>query len=241
MRIGPIIGHRGAAMLAPENTIESFATAYDYGCRVVEFDVALSADGELFIFHDDLLRRTTNGSGEIWRMNADYIRSLDAGSWFAPCFKGVKIPTLSETLHWLLEHQMQANIEIKGHLELNQAVTHAVVEQIKKIWPADQALPLVSSFYPEVLSLCRQQFTSLPLGWLLEKWTLGALEQAKALGCVSVHLSRRLVSPKRVAYLKQQGFFVYVYMVNQYSLMAKYRSWGIDGVFTDYPRWNWER
>ena len=50
-----IIGHRGAAAYAPENTIASFEKAYALGCRFIEFDVMLSADGEAFIFHDDKL------------------------------------------------------------------------------------------------------------------------------------------------------------------------------------------
>ena len=59
-----VIGHRGAAAYAPENTLASFKKAYALGCRFVEFDVMLSIDGVPFIFHYESLNRTTTGSGE---------------------------------------------------------------------------------------------------------------------------------------------------------------------------------
>ncbi len=58
-----VIGHRGAAAYAPENTIASFEKAFELGCRFIEFDVMLSIDGDAFIFHDETLKRTTNGRG----------------------------------------------------------------------------------------------------------------------------------------------------------------------------------
>ena len=240
MLIGPIIGHRGAPLLAPENTLASFAAAYAQGCRAIECDVVLSRDGQTFIFHDDRLERTSNGRGEIWQLNAAEIRQLDAGTWFSPAFKGEAIPSLQQTLAWLIQHQMQANIEIKYHPEHYLRLSDAVIDEIQAASMPAQPFVLVSSFSPEILQHCRDLSPQLLLGYLLDEWQAEAIALAKALSCYSVHLSRKLVTKERVMLLKDQGFHVFVYTVNQGELMNQYRAMGIDGVFSDYPKWNWE-
>ncbi len=60
-----IIAHRGASAYAPENTITAFDKAAILGARMIEFDVMLSQDGEPFVIHDENLKRTTNGRGEV--------------------------------------------------------------------------------------------------------------------------------------------------------------------------------
>ena len=60
-----IICHRGASAFAPENTLEAFAAAMDYGADAVEVDVQRTADGVLVCFHDSCLGRFTNGFGPV--------------------------------------------------------------------------------------------------------------------------------------------------------------------------------
>jgi glycerophosphoryl diester phosphodiesterase len=104
-----VIGHRGASAYAPENTLVAFDKALSLGCQFIEFDVMCSADGEPFIIHDDHLKRTTNGRGEVGLVDAAYLKTLDAGSWFSRDFKGERIPHLREALKWLSFSGVQAN------------------------------------------------------------------------------------------------------------------------------------
>src|SRR5271169_865003 len=94
----PVIGHRGAAAHAPENTLAGFRAARVLGCTWVEFDVRLTGDGALVVCHDDQLKRTTDGHGQISKLPLAAIRRWDAGSWFSKSFAGEMIPTLDETL-----------------------------------------------------------------------------------------------------------------------------------------------
>jgi glycerophosphoryl diester phosphodiesterase len=80
----PVIGHRGNRAFAPENTIESFAQAVALGADAIEFDVRLSADGIPVVHHDPTLARTTDGTGEISRLNFSELRQFDAGANFSP-------------------------------------------------------------------------------------------------------------------------------------------------------------
>src|SRR5277367_3846394 len=96
LNLPPVIGHRGAAAYAPENTLAGFRAAQALGCTWVEFDVRLSADDALVVCHDDKLERTTGGRGRISMMRLAAIRRHDAGSRFGAGFAGERIPTLEE-------------------------------------------------------------------------------------------------------------------------------------------------
>jgi glycerophosphoryl diester phosphodiesterase len=78
----PVVGHRGNRAYAPENTIESFAQAVALGADAIEFDVRLSADGIPVVHHDPTLTRTTDGTGEISRLNFSELKNVDAGAKF---------------------------------------------------------------------------------------------------------------------------------------------------------------
>ncbi|XP_060942139.1 glycerophosphodiester phosphodiesterase domain-containing protein 5-like [Limanda limanda] len=92
-RLGPaptLIGHRGAPMLAPENTLMSFEKAVEAGSEGLETDVTISYDGVPFLMHDRTLRRTTNVD-EVFPNRTDTaaamftwaeLQSLNAGAWF---------------------------------------------------------------------------------------------------------------------------------------------------------------
>src|SRR5271167_1963256 len=89
----PVIGHRGAGGCAPENTLAGLRKAKELDCRWVEFDVRLTADGQLILLHDERLERTTDGSGKARSLPLSMIRRHDAGGWFGPSFTGERVPT----------------------------------------------------------------------------------------------------------------------------------------------------
>lgn len=93
-----IIAHRGASRVAPENTLAAFRAAARLGADGVELDVHASRDGALVVIHDHDVSRTTGGVGEVWMLEADALRRLDAGRWFAAEFVGERVPWLDEVL-----------------------------------------------------------------------------------------------------------------------------------------------
>lgn len=101
-----IVGHRGAAAYAPENTLASFELARRLGVDMVEFDVHLSADGACVVIHDETLDRTTDGHGPVSALSLAELRVLDAG-------QGERIPTLDEVLAWGAAAGMPLSVELK--------------------------------------------------------------------------------------------------------------------------------
>ncbi|WP_186391492.1 MULTISPECIES: glycerophosphodiester phosphodiesterase [unclassified Pannonibacter] len=96
-----IVSHRGANKFAPENTFAAADLALEQGADYIELDVRESADGVLYVFHDETLDRTTNGTGPIGHAVAREIDALDAGSWFDLKFKGAVVPRLDAYLEHL--------------------------------------------------------------------------------------------------------------------------------------------
>lgn len=233
--VDKIIGHRGACAYAPENTFASFEQALAMGCRFIEFDVMCSADGEPFIIHDDTLKRTTNGKGEVGKVDAKYLRGLDAGSWFSKRFKGEAIPHFNDVLQWLSASSVHANVEIKPFPGAVEQTTTAVLSAIHRYWPADRQLPLISSFEWDALVLCRSLAPEMPIGWLLHEWDEQWLKKAKELECYSIHFNRKILTQARVKAVKEQGYIVCSYTVNRKRLANKLFQWGVDAVFSDYP------
>ncbi|XP_059361841.1 glycerophosphodiester phosphodiesterase domain-containing protein 5 [Carassius carassius] len=85
-----LIGHRGAPMLAPENTLMSFEKAVEAGGEGLETDVTISYDGVPFLMHDSTLKRTTNvhqvfpnrTDAQAAMFSWPELEMLSAGSWF---------------------------------------------------------------------------------------------------------------------------------------------------------------
>ncbi|MGH7711724.1 MAG: glycerophosphodiester phosphodiesterase [Gemmatimonadaceae bacterium] len=98
-----VFAHRGNSAHAPENTLESFRQAVALGVDGLEFDVRLSADGEVVVIHDPTVDRTTNGTGAVNRLTRKQLQALDAGYHFGPPTHpyrsaGVTVPTVAEAL-----------------------------------------------------------------------------------------------------------------------------------------------
>ncbi len=115
----PVIGHRGASGLAPENTLASFDLALAEGAEAFEFDVRLTADGIPVVFHDPTLDRTTDATGPLLGRTLADLENVDAGSWFTTDgarfpFRGlgVRIPTLDDVLARYPETPMLLELKV---------------------------------------------------------------------------------------------------------------------------------
>jgi glycerophosphoryl diester phosphodiesterase len=94
-----VVAHRGASGDAPENTLEAFAAAVEQGCRYLETDAHVTADGVVVAFHDHRLDRATDRRGAIERLTIAEVEQADAGHHFPGSrSRGVKVPRLEEIL-----------------------------------------------------------------------------------------------------------------------------------------------
>jgi glycerophosphoryl diester phosphodiesterase len=230
-----VIGHRGAAGVAPENTLGGFVRARALGCRWVEFDVRLTADGEPILLHDDRLCRTTNGHGAARRMPLAAIRRLDAGHWFAADFAGERVPTLAEAVTLLGTLGLGANIELKAAGSDEAATGRAGAAALARLWPPHLPAPLVSSFLPTALTAVAETAPSLVRGLLLHRVPKDWRRRAEDVGAVAIHADHRGLDPAIVAAIRENGYSVLAYTVNEPARARTLLTWGVTSVFSDLP------
>ena len=161
-----IIAHRGDLSTAPENTLSAFQRAWDNGADGVELDVRVTRDGQLVVFHDRSLERTSNGRGPVSNSTLAEIRSLDVGSWFDPAFKGETAPTLDEVFE-SLPHDYLVNVEMKVILMGMKQIAHLVADTISR--HARWASTLVASFNPVALYHLRRLDPRISRGYIWSK------------------------------------------------------------------------
>jgi len=122
-----VAAHKGAALLAPENTLPSFVKAAELGADMIEIDVRTTADGELVVIHDPTVDRVSNGRGRVEDLSLPEIKGLDAGAPLSPEFGGTRIPTIDEALGTIKRLGLEVNVEIKG------AEVAPVIEEIASV------------------------------------------------------------------------------------------------------------
>ncbi|HVO17478.1 MAG TPA: glycerophosphodiester phosphodiesterase [Alphaproteobacteria bacterium] len=230
-----LVGHRGAAALAPENTLVGFRAAAAAGVTGVEFDVRLSADGVPVVIHDATLERTTSGKGPVAAQTAATLGALDAGAWFAPRFKGERLPTLEATIGVLRELGLAANIELKSEGDGARALARAVAAVVARAWPADRAPPILSSFDAGCVAACREFAPDVPRAFLVEAPDRKALATARTLDCVAIHANQRRLNQKLTTMVKNDGWRCAAYTVDDPARARRLLAWGVDCVITNAP------
>lgn len=164
-----VIAHRGASGHAPESTMAAYELAHEWGADYLELDVQLTSDGELVVFHDDAIDRTSNGEGKINDYTLEELKALDTGTWFNDAnvdkadtaFEGAQILTLEE-LFERFGHDARYYIETKSPL-LNPGLEEALVEALEEHEMIENGRVLVQSFEQGSLLKVRELNKHIPL------------------------------------------------------------------------------
>ena len=230
-----VIGHRGAAGCAPENTLAGLRKAKELGCRWVEFDVRLTADGQLILLHDARLERTTNGRGEAALMPLATIRRYHAGCRFGDTFRGEHVPTLAEAVEVLGELGIGANIELKAAGGRAAKTGTATASLLSRTWPPHLPAPLISSFLQEALLAARACVPSIARGLLFRTVPRDWRAHAEKLDCATIHADHRCLHPALVASIREAGYSLLAYTINDATRALALFGWGVTSVFSDVP------
>lgn len=229
-----IVGHRGAAWDAPENTLISAKTAVDQGADAFEIDIHLSQDGQLVVIHDATTLRTTGVDLAVKDTPWSALKDLDAGSFKSPDFAGEPIPLLRDVLDFLPD-QVGLFIEIKGPLELVPVLT----EELKD-FPKRSQISIIA-FDLETITEAKRLNPDIPCYYLktvvLASSYKDLVSDLKARKLDGADLYFRSISAKLVRMLKHEGMSCLAWTVNSPEQARKLIRKGVQGITTDRPGW----
>ena len=220
-----IFGHRGAAGLVAENTLESIEEAIKHGVSGIEIDVHRCKSGELIVIHDDTLQRTTNGYGKISEHSW-----IELGRYRT--HEGYRIPKLTEVLD-LIDDTCVLNIELKGIGTALPVIELLEKQAGDKNWKKDCFV--LSSFDHSQLFQIKSMTSAFRLGVLTEKGISEALDVASSLEAFSIHPPIRSLTKTEVSLAKEKGYKIYTWTVNNKTLLERLKNWKVDVVITDFP------
>jgi len=226
-----IIAHRCGGALTPENTLAGLRLAARLGCRGVEFDAMLSADGVPVLIHDETLERTTSGRGRVADSDSARLAGLDAGAWQHRAFAAEPLPTLDQALQLCAALGLWANVEIKPSVG-REAETGRVVAR----HAAAAAGPLVlSSFSFEGLLAAAAEAPGLRRAMLFEAVPADWRAQVADTGATAVHCSALALTAETLGEVLDAGLPLACYTVNRRDEADALLAKGVHAIFTDRP------
>jgi glycerophosphoryl diester phosphodiesterase len=227
-----IIAHRGGRKWAPENTLLAFQRSLELGVDGIELDVQRCASGELVVFHDEDLARTTNGAGLIKDCTSDELRRLDAGSWFDPLLTTEKVPLLSEVLE-LIAGKIMLNIELKNTPVEYEGITDDLLELLVD-YPNPDSL-IISSFDHKLMKQFHQQSPQYKIALLAAGVFVDLKATATAIGAEYYHPAYDCFRPDVAEEAHRAGLKVNVWTCNSQREWRECLRMGVEGIITDDP------
>lgn len=239
------IGHRGAAGVAPENTLAAISAGGSAGPDFVEIDVQLTADDVPILLHDATLARTTDvetvfpdrASAPVGAFTYDELQQLDAGSWFGPAFVGERIPTFGQILD-ALPDGVGVVIELKEPAS-SPGLARVVADELA----ADPR-------WSELADAGLLNAISFDHGSLREFYDLRPDIPTVALGAIpaddaalaefadwvdALGTNYRTLAPADIDRVHDAGMQVSVYTVNAPTPVGELIGLGIDMITSDFP------
>lgn len=221
LQLPKVIGHRGAAAYAPENTIESYREARRRGATWVEIDVKLTADGVPIVMHDDSLKRT---------MGIDRLVAATPRAELPP-----EVPTFEAAIACFAELGLGCNVEIKPCEGRERETAIAATAMLRRLWPASLPAPLLSSFEDASLAAARAAAPEFARAILLDAVGQDWRSRAEALGAVGVNANGKRLTAPRAVEIRSAGYALGVYTINDGAVARALVGMGVDCIITDAP------
>ena len=223
-----LLAHRGASHLAPENTLSAFQLGRELGADGFECDVQRCQSGELVLFHDEKVDRTSNfqdlkvqnqilsSSNKIKDLSYKDLQKLDVGNWKNEKFKGEKIPLLEEIFKFLSPEEFLI-IEVKIRQIFSNGAEHELFDLLEKFSIQDQVL--VASFNPFFLWRFKR---------ITQKYRIGLISDVKPSHVRQRKIWQRILKPFALLLEDYSGSEVEIIQAHQNH--RKVFLWTLDSI-----------
>ena len=223
-----VVGHRGAADLAPENTFAGFDLALQIGATAIETDIQKTKDGKLVLFHDERLDRTTNGSGALRETTWEELQQLDAGSWFDKKYAGERVPLLQDFLE---KYGKRTLLE----LEIKQAGIEDDVLEVAERFCIIERVTFTSYVFLTICNIKRKN-PFARVGYLTDDFSEQNVQKVieEKMECFCPKAEK--VTKELVEYWRSLHLFVRAYGVKTPEIMRHAIRSDVDGMTVNSPR-----
>jgi glycerophosphoryl diester phosphodiesterase len=210
-----------------------------HGFRAIEFDAMLARDGVPVVMHDPFLGRTVAGSGNVFDYDALELAQMDAGAWFGKRFKGEQVPLLAEFARACKGHGVWMNMEIKPapgfDVETGGAVAHIAASLFAGEIAAGELarVPLLSSFSQLALEAAHEVAPEVPRACLMSELPPDWERRAYSVQASAIHVNHRHLTLALAHAVKEAGFGLFCYTVNEPARARELLGWGVDAFCTD--------
>jgi len=222
-----IIAHRGAAAVAPENTMASVMRAIEDGADWIEIDVQESADGEVIVAHDSDFMKAANVPTKVWDVTDADLEGIDIGSWFDPAFSQERVPRLEDVL---LAARDKANVLIELKYYGHDEDLERRVAQIVEDAGMTEQIATMSLKYPAV-----QKMRALRPDWEAGVLAATSIGDMSGLEGDFLALNQARINPLLVEKANAAGKDVYAWTVNDPITIVRMLWIGVNGLITDDP------
>jgi glycerophosphoryl diester phosphodiesterase len=221
LQLPKVIGHRGAAAYAPENTLESFREAKRRGAAWVEIDVKLTADSVPIVMHDASLKRTMGVDRLVAEAKATDLPEA--------------VPSFEAAIACFGELGLGCNVEIKPCEGREAETARVAVETLRRCWPSSLPAPLLSSFKDASLAAARQAAPEFDRAMLLSEILDDWRARSEAVGAKGVNTNGHKLTAGRAVEIRKAGYTLSVYTINEGDVARALVGMGVNCVITDAP------
>jgi glycerophosphoryl diester phosphodiesterase len=229
-----ICAHRGSSSAYPENTRVAFDVAASVGAGWIETDIQCLADGELVIFHDAHLGRTTPGSAKVTALSWPDMAELDVGSWKGDTFSCERPLRCEDLIAWQAEAPDRPGIvwEVKCEDEPEAVAAAAVTEHLRD---AGDHRCIVSSFSRDVLVALRPQLPAISMALIAEALPEDAVAFCQQHGLEGIHLEGHQLTQASARTVLDAGLALRCYTINDMNEAERLVALGVSMIMTDFP------
>ncbi|MGG0669720.1 glycerophosphodiester phosphodiesterase [Sporosarcina koreensis] len=228
-----IFAHRGASGNFPENTIAAFKEAARLPVFGVEFDVHMTADGELVVIHDESINRTSDGTGYVKDLSLGELMKHDFGSWFSSDFQGETIPTLVDVLDVFDSTEHKLNIELKSDIFPYEGMVGRVLDVIAERQLESRVI--ISSFDHSAIQAVKRLNPQIETAALFMEVLVHPLDYIHRIPADALHILFPAAIRPPMAEVINSGMPVRTFTVNDEKYAMLVKQAGVQAIFTDYP------
>lgn len=229
---GPLIAHRGASAAYPENTLVAIEQAADQGCRWMEIDVQVTADGVAVLMHDHTVDRTTDRVGPVALMQSADVLGARVRDPVTNAPTDQHPPTLADVLDLCGARDLGLVLEIKATWGVDAEDAAAIAAVLPAKPPFDL---LVTSFSVPALQAIRSARPDIALGLACLRPPLEPVQMMARLGLTAFHCNKACTRLEELPRLLEAGAHVAVATINDAELARSFLDAGCHGVMTDHP------